>query len=209
MARRLGSPQARRTGRWRKNAQRQRCKELGLTGATKPGLLPSMRNPSTCRVLRRAWTAGRLAGSLRFPPWPRILPTGSSLSIRNPAPPSEPPSERDQFHLIRLRSGQPPRPNVRPGPIRVDFPWAAIALIRNVRMAPHCTQAQPVVASNDDPRNALVIPWQLLRRRQLALRRWCVGFGGRPARSNACCSVSAGTAPIRKSKTRSNRPRAA
>ena len=109
---------------------------IGSDGATKPGLLPSMRNPSTCRVLRRAWTAGRLAGSLRFPPWPRILPTGSSLSIRNPAPPSEPPSERDQFHLIRLRSGQPPRPNVRPGPIPVDFPWATIALIRNVRMAP-------------------------------------------------------------------------
>ncbi len=35
------------------------------------------------------------------------------------------------------------------------------------------------------------------------------GFSGRPARSNACCSVSAGTAPIRKSKTRSNRPRGA
>jgi hypothetical protein len=65
---------------------------IGSDGATKTGLLPSMRNPSTCRVLRRAWTVGRLAGSLRFPPCSRILPTGSSLSIRNPALPSEPPS---------------------------------------------------------------------------------------------------------------------
>src|SRR5229473_3228313 len=46
---------------------------IGSDGATKTGLLPSMRNPSTCRVLRRAWTVGRLAGSLRFSPWPRIV----------------------------------------------------------------------------------------------------------------------------------------
>ncbi len=110
---------------------------IGSDWATKPGLLPSMRNPSTCRVLRSAWTVGRLAGSLRFSPWPRILPTGSSLSIRNPAPPSEPPSERDQFHLIRLRSGQPPRLNDRSGVHSRRFcrVWATIALIRNVRMA--------------------------------------------------------------------------
>src|SRR6266851_7945476 len=38
----------------------------------------------------------------------------------------------------------------------------------------HCTQTQPAVDSNDDSRNALVIPWQPLPRRQLALRRWCV-----------------------------------
>src|SRR5882762_3699822 len=31
------------------------------------GPLPSMRNPSTRRVVRRAWTVGRLTGSLPFP----------------------------------------------------------------------------------------------------------------------------------------------
>lgn len=92
MARRLGSPRARRTGCWRKNRTALAMQGIGSDGATKCGLLPPMRNPSTCRVLRRAWTAGRLAGSLRFSPWPRILPTGSSLSTRNPAPPGEPPS---------------------------------------------------------------------------------------------------------------------
>lgn len=36
-------------------------------GVNKTRLHPSTRNPSTCRVLRRAWTVGRLAGRLRFP----------------------------------------------------------------------------------------------------------------------------------------------
>src|SRR5712691_11723184 len=31
------------------------------------GPLPSMRNPPTRRVVRRAWTVGRLTGSLPFP----------------------------------------------------------------------------------------------------------------------------------------------
>ena len=39
------------------------------------GPLPSMRNPPTRRVVRRAWTVGRLTGSLPFPRSCKLIQT--------------------------------------------------------------------------------------------------------------------------------------
>jgi hypothetical protein len=77
------------------------------------GPLPSMRNPSTRRVVRRAWTVGRLTGSLPFPrPCKLIQDPGFSKRHSHDGrftPPRRSPSAIKICRITCVRTGRPPR----------------------------------------------------------------------------------------------------